>query len=739
MNHSLAAAVSLCFFLLVGCGGSVNEGSTDSPSSSSSSSSGSSSSSSSSSGIISGSDAVYGDTIFNGMPDGMRISADGRVLERSGFFTRRLFNESYVETVQFEFEQSNYWDMLEGNYDSGTPIPATVYYRDNVLEDVGVRFRGATSYRSSGEKKSFNADLEWMIDGQSINSYNSLKLNNAFEDPSAIRNVVYSNLARRHIPAAKANFVNLVVNDRNFGVYTNIQKLNKDHAKEWFLDREVTRWRAEQTGGGGFGGGFGGCCFGGAFGAGTSSLNDLGADGSNYESAYHLKHSSVDDPWQDLANAAHTLGVVSPDYLVEQLGEYLDIDATLWFLATENIFTDDDSYINKGGEDYYWYFDIASGRMVPIEYDGNTALNTRYASSWGPFYNASASELPLLSTLLSIPELRQRYLAHYRTVMEDSLDPQQAHALIDTYVALIEPYMAAQSVRDYSYDQFQNGVQDVKDFFTARQQFLGSNSEVNTAGLTIADVQHRVDGVAQVRPSADDTVQITAQVSGAGKGVGEVRLYYGTGLMGRFERLSMTHEGDNLYTGSIPAFVSDTVVRYYIEAIADDQPGTASFSPRGAEHNTYLYQVQLAERVASPIVINELMASNTMTATDDEGGYGDWIELYNNSSAAVDVSGWYLTDKGDDLEQWSFPAGSVIAANASLVVWADNEAERLGGLHASFALSAGGESVYLVSPDLRIVDLVDFGPGEADTSYARMPNGTGAFGWTDAATFNTPN
>src|SRR5690606_32705999 len=179
------------------------------------------------------------------------------------------------------------------------------------------------------------------------------------------------------------------------------------------------------------------------------------------------------------------LGVVSPEFLVEQLGEYLDIDAALWFLATENIFTDDDGYVNKGGMDYYLYFDLPSGRIVPIEYDGNTALNTQYASSWGPFYNANSASLPLLSKLLAVPELRQRYLAHYRTIIEESVNPAVSHPLIDSYVSLIDPFMSGQSVRDYSYSQFQSGVQNVKSFFTTRYQYLNSNSDVNTSRLSI--------------------------------------------------------------------------------------------------------------------------------------------------------------------------------------------------------------------------------------------------------------
>ena len=47
---------------------------------------------------------------------------------------------------------------------------------------------------------------------------------------------------------------------------------------------------------------------------------------------------------------------------------------------------------------------------------------------------------------------------------------------------------------------------------------------------------------------------------------------------------------------------------------------------------------------AQGIFINEFMAANTEAVADPQGQYDDWIELYNASSAAIDVGDWYLTD-----------------------------------------------------------------------------------------------
>ena len=97
-----------------------------------------------------------------------------------------------------------------------------------------------------------------------------------------------------------------------------------------------------------------------------------------------------------------------------------------------------------------------------------------------------------------------------------------------------------------------------------------------------------------------------------------------------------------------------------IPAVANNPAKSVTYLPAGAEHNTFIYQTIAAYASEAPVVINELMASNSTTQTDNTGEYDDWIELYNRSSQPVDISGWYLTDKQNNLDKWQFPQGTVI-------------------------------------------------------------------------------
>jgi hypothetical protein len=136
----------------------------------------------------------------------------------------------------------------------------------------------------------------------------------------------------------------------------------------------------------------------------------------------------------------------------------------------------------------------------------------------------------------------------------------------------------------------------------------------------------------------------------------------------------------------------------------------------------------LSAQAQNGVVINEFLASNTVTAADNAGEFDDWIELYNTSGVDVDLSGWYITDKPDNLTKYDIPAGTMILANEYLIIWADEDSSQgPNPVHANFKLSALGETVMLLNASLVVIDSTSFGQQTADMAYARRPNGTGNF------------
>lgn len=123
-------------------------------------------------------------------------------------------------------------------------------------------------------------------------------------------------------------------------------------------------------------------------------------------------------------------------------------------------------------------------------------------------------------------------------------------------------------------------------------------------------------------------------------------------------------------------------------------------------------------QVPHVIVINELM-SHSLTGVD-------WIELYNTSNDAIDISGWYLSDSGSDLKKYKIADGTVIGGHGYLVFYEDTHfglSSADPGKVTGFAFSGNGETAYLYGPGdgllLSYLEQEDFGPSAPDVSRGR--------------------
>jgi hypothetical protein len=134
--------------------------------------------------------------------------------------------------------------------------------------------------------------------------------------------------------------------------------------------------------------------------------------------------------------------------------------------------------------------------------------------------------------------------------------------------------------------------------------------------------------------------------------------------------------------------------------------------------------------VVERVFINELMAKNSSGYTDENGEYEDWIELYNQGIAPVDLAGLYLTDTLPAQKAWQIPSGypevTTILPDGYMVFVADNETSE-GLLHTSFKLDKDGDEVallQLVGKDTIVIDHLQFGRQYANISWGRYPDGS---------------
>lgn len=574
------------------------------------------------------------------------------------FGAKPLYDPMTLRTLFLQFEDADWEEELADFNNTDVEVPATLIADGKTYHNVGVHFRGMSSFMMvpEGRKRSLNISMDFVHEDQRLNGYKTLNLNNAHEDPTFLRLILYLQIAREYIPASKANFVRVVINGENWGIYQNAQQFNKDFIEEWFGTKQGARWKVPGSPNA------------------RGSLAYLGDDPEAYKGIYTIKSEDEPESWAALIHLCKVLNETPADQLVQALEPILDIDGALKFLALENALINNDGYWIRTS-DYSLYRD-KKGRFHVIPHDANETFTRPGGPGFGgpgfgrgrgpggprglgggpggpnvdranvqgveldPLVAANDPDKPLISRLLAVPALRERYLGYIRDIAETWLDWNKLGPIAEQYHALIADDVKRDTRKLDSTEDFEKGLTE--------------------------DIQGRGFG-----PAGRGTISL--------KNFADQRREY------------------LLHLPAVQKAVNVEVEKTVEARMSHTTKGTS-------------------------VVINEFMASNDSALADPQGDYDDWIELRNLTDQDVDLTGRYLSDNPSDPRKWPFPKGTTIPAHGYLLVWADEDGSDTPGLHANFKLDADGEELYLIDINENnnaVLDSVLFNKQETDRSSGR--------------------
>ncbi|MEO7190884.1 MAG: CotH kinase family protein [Vicinamibacterales bacterium] len=437
-----------------------------------------------------------------------------------------LYDAKTLRTLFMQFEDADWEKQLMAFKNTDVDVPAVVTVDGVVYRDVGIGFRGASSFMMvpEGEKHSINVTMDFADKKQALLGYRSLNLLNSHEDPIYVRPVLYLQAARDYVPAAQANFVRVVINGESWGVYSNLEQVNKDFISKWFKTEQGTRWKVPGSPGG------------------RGGLEYTGEDVAAYKRVFEIK--SKDDPkaWAALVNLAKVLNTTPPDKLEAALQPLLDIDGALKFLAVDNVLVNNDGYWTRAS-DYNIYLD-PKGQFHIYPHDANETFGPsgsggrgggrgpggpgpggpggpdggRPGGPGGPggdtllrggpadgqfpggpggpggggpgrgpggrggmmmgdakldlLVGLNDDAKPLRSKLLAVPALRAKYLVYAKQVATKWLDWKTLEPLVTQYHALIVADVKTDTHKLDSYENFEAGVARLKAFVDERRALI---------------------------------------------------------------------------------------------------------------------------------------------------------------------------------------------------------------------------------------------------------------------------
>ena len=363
-----------------------------------------------------------------------------------------LYDLQTLRTLFLEFEAPDWEKELADFYHTDVDIPAKLTVDGKVYPDVGVHFRGQSSYStvSAGYKRSLGVSLRFIHADQRLNGYRALNLLNSNADPTFLRTALYQHVARQYMPAPKANWVRVVINGESWGIYVNAQQIDSDFTQEWFKSTKGARWKVPGSPGA------------------RGGLAYLGDDPAAYRGIYEIK--SKDDPksWAALINLCKVLNQTPPAQLEKALEPILDLDAALKFLALDKAAINNDGYWVRTS-DYGIYMD-PTGRFHLIPWDANETfrepesmsrrggMEIAEGAALDPFAGASDPQKALLYRLLAVPSLRARYLADMRDIAVNWLDWSKVGPMVKQWQSLIAADVASDTRKIFSTAAFSKSV-----------------------------------------------------------------------------------------------------------------------------------------------------------------------------------------------------------------------------------------------------------------------------------------
>ena len=535
-----------------------------------------------------------------------------------------LYDAELLREMHVTFEDTNYHQTLVDAFfnNPSLRIPATVELDGVVLDSVGTRYKGNSTFCLPNDEGSvkvpYNLDFNYWISGQDLLGYNKVKLANAWLDPTYCKEYAASRIYRKYLPTPEINLIKLYTQGDYTGLYVNTESINRQFLNKHFDENDGVLFKCDGAGvfcdenGNGTEGGI-------------PNLRYLGPDTALYFDSYTIKS---DNGWAELLNLIETLQF-NPD----QLDEVLNIDRVLWAMAANTVVSNLDTYNGYYVHNYYLYLD-EEGRfqMIPWDLDNSFVGAIMGWSYWSPndvyhfdpFFTGNGAawdSRPLTEYLFGQPEHRQRYLAHIRTIMSESMGLDGIQQTVDGMQSLVEDAASDDTNSLFPMSFFSTNVNNafwadwgfggILSTVEARMEFLSSHAEINVSTPLLSDA-YAGNGILEVQALNAETVDL---------------LWTNAPYAGGFEAVAMNDNGtggdaiagDGMYSVALPEDAEQGFMFYFRAGNGDG----IRLLPERAEYEYFIYEgsVDVAEAIGAM------------------GARGDWVLTPNPATYAFTLSG----------------------------------------------------------------------------------------------------
>jgi len=606
-----------------------------------------------------------------------------------------LYDPTKLRTFKLTFKQAGWWSQLLANQLNETYLRADLEVDKIVYQDIGVRLRGKTalSYpRQRGSKKlPFKISMDAFVPGRKLFDQRSFDLNNGFWTPTFMREIVAFRLMREICPAPRAHHVKLVINNENWGIYINVEPVNKDMLERWFRGGDGPRYQ------------------------GQSLFRYLGTVLSSYMTTFPLRSAHNSSVYESLIRLLYATSLPTLSEREVEVGNWLDLDATMRVQAANSFVANIDGFPRHN---YYIYEDPRTFQFEIAPWDLNLAFFT--AGTWTkPIFFGDS------------PTWTRRYRGYLRNIADRHSKWEEIHKWIVDGQSLIDSEVQADTKKLYTYSMFKGNIMtSYQDVYTSRLIPAFKTGYDNVLRMLQADQSFRQPRVALSdatqslhSPEHGQSFWVTVRATSS-VGIDSVVCMYRS--QGPWIEVPAYDDGkhqdgnasDGVYGAELPGQRAGALLEYFFrgETVAS-QGADVNYLPWNGAHAPIQVRFQ---PLRNSILISEFLARNEHGIRDSVGDREDWIELVNPTNRAIALDNMYLGNDLDREPKFAFPKGTTLKPGERVLVWADDEPIE-GNLHAPFRLDGDGEQIALFGADRKtLLDGVTFGKQRKDVSTGRL-------------------
>jgi spore coat protein H len=300
--------------------------------------------------------------------------------------------------------------------------------------DLQVRFKGNSSFNFARDslKRSLKLDFNDLDPKAEFFGLDKLNLNNDAMDASGLRETLAYDVFREAgiaAPRTALARVYLTVTgqfDRRYlGAYTAVEQVDNDFLKDRFGQKSGLLLKPEQN----------------------ATLGYLGENWSTYEQRMGEKVDATAAEGRRFVEFVRLLNQAGDEEFARRIGELLDVDQFLRFVAVQAALVNYDSPL-MSGHNYYLYLNPKDHRFVWIPWDLNEAfgsfgVNGQNAAAMSILQPTAPNAFRVADRVLALPGARAKYESAVREILAGPFRPERLDARVAELAPLARAAVAA--------------------------------------------------------------------------------------------------------------------------------------------------------------------------------------------------------------------------------------------------------------------------------------------------------